>query len=102
MLQHAMTNSCGYLPAVALLVTTFVLTSNAGADDGPRHSEAAVKSLLKRCVDKQHVAPGIAVGLIDGNRKFVVAYGEKLAERATKSMVTRSLRSARSPKSSPR
>lgn len=40
-------------------------------------SDTEIKALLMECVDKQHRAPGIVVGLIDGDNRTVIAYGKR-------------------------
>jgi CubicO group peptidase (beta-lactamase class C family) len=40
-------------------------------------SEAEIKSVLQTCVDKQHRAPGIVVGVVDKGGTKIIAYGRK-------------------------
>src|SRR5262245_56303217 len=43
----------------------------------PLKTAAEIKSLLEMCVNKQHRAPGIVVGVVDDSGTKVVAYGKR-------------------------
>ena len=43
----------------------------------PPATEVAIKAVLQLCVDTQHRAPGIVVGVVDALGTKVVAYGQR-------------------------
>jgi len=59
------------------LVSSLGIAGTAVAKDPPM-TEAAIKALLKICVDEQHRAPGIVVGVVDDLGTKVVGYGKRL------------------------
>jgi CubicO group peptidase (beta-lactamase class C family) len=60
-------------------LTTLIGTAGSFAAhaESPLKTAAEIKSLLEMCVNKQHRAPGIVVGVIDDSGTKVVAYGKR-------------------------
>jgi D-alanyl-D-alanine-carboxypeptidase/D-alanyl-D-alanine-endopeptidase len=62
---------------IGIHITFWAAIAEISAAKGPPATEAAIKALLQICVDKQHRAPGIVVGIVDALGTKVVAYGQR-------------------------
>jgi D-alanyl-D-alanine-carboxypeptidase/D-alanyl-D-alanine-endopeptidase len=62
---------------IGIPLASWVAIVGTSLAKGPPVTEAAIKALLQICVDKQHRAPGIVVGVVDALGTKVVAYGQR-------------------------
>lgn len=67
----------GRLQWIQVLLVTAVLNAGGLPALAKGLSEAEIKSVLQTCVDKQHRAPGIVVGVVDKDGTKVIAYGRR-------------------------
>jgi D-alanyl-D-alanine-carboxypeptidase/D-alanyl-D-alanine-endopeptidase len=58
-------------------LAVFAATAGTSVAKGPPVTEAAIKALLQICVDGQHRAPGIVVGVVDDHGTKIVGYGKR-------------------------